>query len=69
MRVKKVEDPLAKFTDEQLDYMLYVDGLTKEEIREQMGKNLNTTLEIIQDVSSMHSEDLNQTEEHKSESS
>ena len=34
MRAKKIEDPLSNFTAEQLDYMLYVDGLTLEEIRE-----------------------------------
>ncbi len=34
MREKKIEDPLSNFTAEQLDYMLYVDGLTLEEIRD-----------------------------------
>ena len=39
MERKKVEDKLAKFTEEELDYLLYVDGYTRETI-----KNLNAKL-------------------------
>ena len=44
MRIKKVEDPINNFTADQLDYMLYVDGLTQDKIIDSKGKNLSTTL-------------------------
>lgn len=33
-RKKYVEDPLSKYTNDELDYMYYVEGLTKENIKE-----------------------------------
>ena len=38
-RKKYVEDPLGKYTNDELDYMYYVEGLNKESIKDQTQKN------------------------------
>ena len=40
-RIKYTEDPLLKFTNDELDFMYYVDGIGPESIREQCIKNKN----------------------------
>jgi len=34
-RKKYVEDPLSKYTNDELDYMYYVEGLNKDSIKDQ----------------------------------
>ena len=42
------EDPLEKYTGQELDFMYYVDGVSPETIREQCIKNKNIKFESIE---------------------
>ena len=46
-RIKKIMDPLANFTQEELDYMLYVDGIDKEQLKTTKFNQLDTSLEML----------------------
>ena len=40
-RKKTFEDPLSKYTKDELDYMFYVEGVSKDSIKDQTLKNKN----------------------------
>jgi len=47
MEKKKVEDSLAKFTEGELDYLLYVDGYSREMIKSLDAKLPSSTIKNI----------------------
>ena len=47
-RKKIFEDPLSKYTNDELDYMFYVEGVSKESVKEQTLKNKHIKFHSIE---------------------